>query len=86
MTTPSAEPSQPPDHLAERHHRDQRGDPDRRGSVRRGIRRRLGAGDPVGLDDSGAHILQAVLFVLGVFVMAAFIRAAQRVEPFRRRA
>ncbi|MGA2290736.1 hypothetical protein [Bradyrhizobium sp.] len=40
----------------------------------------------LGLDDTGAHILQAVLFALGVFVMAAFIRAAQRVEPFTRRA
>ena len=39
-----------------------------------------------GLDDTGAHILQAVLFALGVFVMIAFIRAAQRVEPFTRRA
>ena len=38
-----------------------------------------------GLDDTGAHILQAVLFALGVLVMAAFIRAAQRVEPFTRR-
>ena len=37
-----------------------------------------------GLDDTGAHILQAVLFALGVFVMVAFIRAAQRVEPFTR--
>ena len=35
-----------------------------------------------GLDDTGAHILQAVLFAIGVFVMIAFIRAAQRVEPF----
>jgi hypothetical protein len=40
----------------------------------------------LGLDDTGAHILQAVLFALGVFVMAAFIRAAQRIEPFMRRA
>src|SRR5947209_10568753 len=39
-----------------------------------------------GLEDTGAHILQAVLFALGVFVMVAFIRAAQRVEPFTRRA
>src|SRR6266436_5604742 len=39
-----------------------------------------------GLDDTGAHILQAVLFAVGVFVMVAFIRAAQRVEPFTRRA
>ena len=40
----------------------------------------------LGLDDTSAHILQAVLFAIGVFVMAAFIRAAQRVEPFTRRA
>ena len=39
-----------------------------------------------GLDDTGAHILQAVLFGIGVLVMAAFIRAAQRIEPFTRRA
>ena len=39
-----------------------------------------------GLDDTGAHILQAVLFAIGVLVMIAFIRAAQRVEPFTRRA
>jgi nitric oxide reductase large subunit len=39
-----------------------------------------------GLDDTGAHILQALLFALGVFVMVAFIRAAQQVEPFTTRA
>ncbi|WP_213773111.1 hypothetical protein [Bradyrhizobium sp. dw_78] len=39
-----------------------------------------------GLEDTGAHILQALLFVAGVFVMIAFIRGAQRVEPFSRRA
>ena len=39
-----------------------------------------------GLDDTGAHILQAVLFALGVLVMVGFIRAAQHVEPFTRRA
>jgi hypothetical protein len=39
-----------------------------------------------GLDDMEAHILQAVLFAIGVFVMINFIRAAQRVEPFYRRA
>ncbi len=38
-----------------------------------------------GLDDTGTHILQAVLFAIGVFVMVAFIRAAQRVEPFTTR-
>ena len=39
-----------------------------------------------GLDETGAHILQAVMFAIGVFVMVAFIRAAQSVEPFTRRA
>ena len=39
-----------------------------------------------GLDDTAAHILQAVLFGIGVLIMAAFIRAAQRIEPFFRRA
>lgn len=38
-----------------------------------------------GLSDTGAHVLQAVLFTVGVFIMVAFIRAAQRVEPFTRR-
>lgn len=38
-----------------------------------------------GLDDTGAHIVQGVLFALGVLVMVAFVRAAQRVEPFFRR-
>ena len=40
----------------------------------------------LGLGDFGAHILQAVLFGIGVLIMIAFIRAAQRVEPFTRRA
>ena len=38
-----------------------------------------------GLDDTGAHILQALLFVLGVAIMVSFIRNAQRIEPFTRR-
>lgn len=38
------------------------------------------------LGDIAAHVLQALLFALGVFVMIAFIRNAQRVEPFTRRA
>ncbi len=38
-----------------------------------------------GLDDMGAHILQAALFVVGIVVMFAFVRAAQRIEPFTRR-
>jgi hypothetical protein len=37
------------------------------------------------LGDTGAHILQALLFVGGVFVMIAFVRNAARVEPFTRR-
>jgi membrane protein implicated in regulation of membrane protease activity len=35
--------------------------------------------------DTWAHIVQAVLFAIGVFVMITFLRAAQRVEPFTRR-
>ena len=38
------------------------------------------------LGDTGAHVLQALLFALGVFVMIAFVRNAARVEPFTRRA
>ncbi len=38
------------------------------------------------LGDTAAHILQALLFAFGVFVMIAFIRNAQRVEPFFKRA
>ena len=38
-----------------------------------------------GLDDTAAHILQAVLFAIGVLIMVAFIRAAQRIEPFFKR-
>lgn len=39
-----------------------------------------------GLDETSGHILQAVLFAIGVFIMVAFVRTAQRVEPFTRRA
>lgn len=35
-----------------------------------------------GLDTMGEHILQAVLFLSGVAVMAAFMRTAHRIEPF----
>jgi hypothetical protein len=38
-----------------------------------------------GLDTMGEHILQVVLFLCGVAIMVAFIRAAQRIEPFTRR-
>ena len=36
--------------------------------------------------EAWAHIVQAILFAIGVFVMISFIRAAHRVEPFTRRA
>ena len=38
-----------------------------------------------GLDDTSAHVLQAVLFAIGVLIMVAFIRNAQRIEPFTKR-
>jgi hypothetical protein len=38
-----------------------------------------------GLNDTSAHILQAVLFAIGVMIMIGFIRAAQRIEPFTKR-
>jgi hypothetical protein len=37
-----------------------------------------------GLDDTGAHILQIILFLIGAAIMFAFVRGAQRVEPFTR--
>jgi len=39
----------------------------------------------LGLDNTSAHVLQAVLFAIGVLIMVAFIRAAQRIEPFFKR-
>ena len=35
--------------------------------------------------ETWAHIVQAVLFGVGVLIMVAFIRGAQRIEPFTRR-
>ncbi|MDP1865080.1 hypothetical protein [Bradyrhizobium sp.] len=40
----------------------------------------------LGLDNTSSHILQAVLFAIGVLIMVAFVRNAQRIEPFTRRA
>ncbi|MDR3464340.1 MAG: hypothetical protein P4M07_00205 [Xanthobacteraceae bacterium] len=37
-----------------------------------------------GLDDSGAHVMQGLLFVVGVIIMVGFVRGAQRIEPFTR--
>ena len=39
----------------------------------------------LGLSDTGAHILQAVMFAIGVVIMVGFIRQAQRIEPFWKR-
>jgi sterol desaturase/sphingolipid hydroxylase (fatty acid hydroxylase superfamily) len=38
-----------------------------------------------GLDDTTSHILQGILFVVGLYVMFIFLRHAQTVEPFVRR-
>jgi len=38
-----------------------------------------------GLSDTAAHIVQIVLFIIGVVIMVGFVRGAQRVEPFTRR-
>lgn len=37
------------------------------------------------LGETGAHIVQVILFLIGVAIMVSFIRGAQRVEPFTRR-
>ena len=36
----------------------------------------------VGLGDYGVYALQVVFFLLGLFVMANFVRNAMRIEPF----
>jgi hypothetical protein len=38
-----------------------------------------------GLSGFMSHVLQAILFIIGVAIMIGFIRGAQRVEPFTRR-
>jgi len=38
-----------------------------------------------GLDTMAAHILQAILFIIGVAIMVGFVRGARHVEPFTRR-
>jgi len=35
--------------------------------------------------ETWAHVVQAVLFGIGVLIMVAFVRGAQRIEPFTRR-
>lgn len=39
-----------------------------------------------GLEETGARIIQVLLFIIGTAIMAAFVRGAQRVEPFTRKA
>ena len=36
----------------------------------------------VGLGDYGVYALQIAFFILGLFVMANFVRNAMRIEPF----
>jgi len=38
-----------------------------------------------GLEDTGAHILQVILFAIGLAIMIGFVRGARQVEPFTRR-
>ena len=38
-----------------------------------------------GLEDTGAHILQVILFAIGAGIMVGFVRGARQVEPFTRR-
>jgi hypothetical protein len=37
-----------------------------------------------GLNEIGAHILQVILFLIGIAIMVGFVRGARRVEPFTR--
>ena len=39
----------------------------------------------MGLDDTFTMVVQGVLFLIGVAIMVAFVRGAQRIEPFTRR-
>ena len=39
----------------------------------------------LGVGETGAHIIQAILFVIGVVIMIAFVRGARHVEPFTER-
>jgi hypothetical protein len=73
------------DHLAERRH-DQRGDLIGAEVFGAAFAGGWALAILLGLNDTSAHILQAVLFAIGVLIMVAFIRAAQRIEPFTLRA
>ena len=38
-----------------------------------------------GLGETSAHVVQVVLFLIGVAIMISFVRGAQRIEPFVRK-
>ena len=42
-------------------------------------------GNLLGLGEYGTYVLQILFFVLGIAVMAAFIRSGMRIEPFTTR-
>ena len=42
-------------------------------------------GNLLSLGEYGTYILQIIFFVLGIVVMAAFIRSGMRIEPFTSR-
>ena len=42
-------------------------------------------GNLFGLGDYGTYILQVIFFVIGIVVMAAFIRSGMHIEPFTTR-
>ncbi len=42
-------------------------------------------GNLLSLGEYGTYILQIIFFVLGIVVMAAFIRSGMRIEPFTTR-
>jgi hypothetical protein len=39
-------------------------------------------GNLFGLGEYGTYILQILFFVLGIVIMAAFVRSGMRIEPF----
>ena len=39
-------------------------------------------GNLFGLGEYGTYILQVLFFVLGIVIMAAFVRSGMRIEPF----
>ena len=56
--------------------------PDRRRGVRRGFRGGWAIAGLFALGEYGVYALQLIFFIAGLAVMATFLRAARRVEPF----